>query len=858
MKTPVLLLLASAVSVHAQVFWDTDPGTAGAQGATVSGASWSSASLVWWNGASNVAWGAGGGDAAFGGLPGTVQITGAQQVNDITFSSGTLTPTAAAPLSGLYQILGSTVASEPLTLVSSGADTPTIRVESGITALIAASTAGSGLGGTAGFEKTGPGTLILQRNNTGVSHGIDGTITISAGRLVFDGFSTSTMGSAEVFPNLDAVTVAPGATLWIDRPAALGGGGNLPAVTVNGGTFTLANGPQPLPALTLNAATVNTGTRLTTSSAADEGQAAAIRSTPAGLTVVSQAAAVPSVIGVSMASVEGGFTFDVANGTASPDLEVSGVITFFGGSPTVPVTKNGAGTLELSAVNGFQGDLLVNAGLVECGIGNALGAATGAGEGEVRIASGAAVDLNGYNNSRNKSWFIAGNGPGNRGAVVNNSDPIGEGSRIVDLTLTGNASIGGSGGYDIGWDPQLSAPGSINGGGFALSKRGSNEVRLRAVPSALTLSVEEGTLTTTADNGFGSNTTSVSAGTTLKGSGNISLANKISSSGDFTLAATGKVNFDGAITAGGNVTLHSATVTDTVQIGGVISGTGRSVFKTGAGEAALAGAQNYTGLTEVQEGLLRGICSLKGDLSVSKFGTLAPGNRFGILSVEGDTTVGGVWRTDIDGTNGDRLVTTGKLTLEGSASLVIESGASFTQTAYVIAEYGSLSGTFASAGTLPAGWIVDYRYNGLKQIALVLSPYQAWANVNGLSGSNALPGADPDRDGASNGIEFVMGTQPNPANPLADSRTALPTVEVDATHVIFTWRRTDEAQAAVNPAVQYSSALSSGWTTATPGSGGVTAVVDENFHGPGIDKVVTRIPRGGNARLFCRLSAVIP
>lgn len=77
--------------------------------------------------------------------------------------------------------------------------------------------------------------------------------------------------------------------------------------------------------------------------------------------------------------------------------------------------------------------------------------------------------------------------------------------------------------------------------------------------------------------------------------------------------------------------------------------------------------------------------------------------------------------------------------------------------------FSSLSGTFTSAGTLPAGWIVDCRYNGLKQIALVLSPYQAWASVNGLSGSNALPGADPDRDGAPKGIEFVMGTRPIPA-----------------------------------------------------------------------------------------------
>jgi hypothetical protein len=39
--------------------------------------------------------------------------------------------------------------------------------------------------------------------------------------------------------------------------------------------------------------------------------------------------------------------------------------------------------------------------------------------------------------------------------------------------------------------------------------------------------------------------------------------------------------------------------------------------------------------------------------------------------------------------------------------------------ALVIAGYGSLRGKFAKVDALPAGYRLDYAYNGLNQIALV-------------------------------------------------------------------------------------------------------------------------------------------
>jgi hypothetical protein len=56
-------------------------------------------------------------------------------------------------------------------------------------------------------------------------------------------------------------------------------------------------------------------------------------------------------------------------------------------------------------------------------------------------------------------------------------------------------------------------------------------------------------------------------------------------------------------------------------------------------------------------------------------------------------------------------------------------------------------------------------------------PYLDWAATMGLSGAAAAFDADPDGDGIANGLEFVLGGQPNPANPGWNSLHLLPTAE---------------------------------------------------------------------------------
>jgi hypothetical protein len=99
---------------------------------------------------------------------------------------------------------------------------------------------------------------------------------------------------------------------------------------------------------------------------------------------------------------------------------------------------------------------------------------------------------------------------------------------------------------------------------------------------------------------------------------------------------------------------------------------------------------------------------------------------------------------DLDGASGlaDTLEVSGELNLSGVV-LEVNEMTSLDDPAYVIAEYGSLVGTFSSAN-LPTGYSLDYAYDG-NQVAVV---------------SDALPGADTDGDGATDGDEVIAGTDP--------------------------------------------------------------------------------------------------
>ena len=236
-----------------------------------------------------------------------------------------------------------------------------------------------------------------------------------------------------------------------------------------------------------------------------------------------------------------------------------------------------------------------------------------------------------------------------------------------------------------------------------------------------------------------------------------------------------------------------------------------ALTKTGAGTQVLNGSCSFTGTTLVNGGTLEvnspsyasavtvnGGGTLGGDgtlssvvIAIDAGATIAPGSSVGVLTAAADVDLGGgTLAIEIDDAStpmSDRLDVGGALTLTGGTLEVTAIGPA-TQSAYVIASYGTLEGTFATVDA-PAGYTVDYAHEG-NRIALVAggaSDYDTWAM--GIPGFvETGPAADPDGDGVLNRDEYAYGldpTDPGDFNPIKS--------DLDKATGRFTYTRRDPA-----------------------------------------------------------------
>lgn len=340
--------------------------------------------------------------------------------------------------------------------------------------------------------------------------------------------------------------------------------------------------------------------------------------------------------------------------------------------------------------------------------------------------------------------------------------------------------------------------------------------------------------------------------------------------------------------------------TDAHTVANVISGAGQAFIGLTAGTAdqvvTYTGTKSYTGSTTVRSGTLRvntalpaspvvvesaGTLGGTGTLGAAATvaGTLAPGASVGTLASTADVALENgsriAWEiADWNGSAGSGYdtLTAASLTVNAIAAspavVVITPDAlvNFSESAktFTLATTtGGIAGldpgeitvdasAFAGTGT----WSVATSGN-LLQLSYTPgggSPYAAWETANGIAGAGA--DTDSDFDGIPNGIEFVIGG--DPSGPGSASQALLPTATVDATHLTFVFRRTDDS-AGFNPYVEYGSALT-GWTEAEGGVAGVVITEDNNFHGGNTDRVTVIIPRAlaSGGKLFARLRIEVP
>lgn len=274
----------------------------------------------------------------------------------------------------------------------------------------------------------------------------------------------------------------------------------------------------------------------------------------------------------------------------------------------------------------------------------------------------------------------------------------------------------------------------------------------------------------------------INGGTANIGADIISLKNPAATGTTLTTTLTlagGTLNMNGhAIGASGTnqvpisqVNLPAAGQTATLSSLGGTGINGAGLTLSSGGTLNLTGTNTYTGNTAVTSGTLLlmgsytgggtfsvgtgatlgGTGSTTSGVTVASGGTLAPGDALGTLSV-GSATIAGTLQialNDASTPNVDELMDSGSLDISDPGSAVnFNVTGTPSQSAYIFATYGSLTGTFGTATGVPSGYTIDYNYQGKNDIALVSSsavPEPASLGLLALGALGMIPRRRRDR-----------------------------------------------------------------------------------------------------------------
>jgi autotransporter-associated beta strand protein len=423
-------------------------------------------------------------------------------------------------------------------------------------------------------------------------------------------------------------------------------------------------------------------------------------------------------------------TLAVSNSALNYTFSGSGSL---GGSMTL--VKDGTNALTLGTANTYSGATTVKAGTLILGNATALGA----GSANATIQNGATLNLNGntVGSGSLQPVVASGGGAGGNGAIINSgADQI---NALLNLTLTGDTTIGGTG--QIGIRTSADAQPGLVANGHKLTKTGSNTLNLNGGQTVAGLTnvwftdigdidIQQGIISFERRAALGNpaNTITVEADAALNlFSLNPSLpvpTNRVVLNNG-ALQGTGAVGdantFGGQITLNGgsnsiNVVQWIGTSGQTVlNLNGPIVGSGGVQFSASNTVIQLAGNNTYSGNTVVANGTLtlaygsaltgtpNIIVSSNATLDVSALapwtlgasqtlggagavngsilanGTIAPGLPIGTLTVNGDLTLAGNVTVNVDKSlvqPNDVIAVNGALNNTGAGTVtIVNSGA---------------------------------------------------------------------------------------------------------------------------------------------------------------------------------------
>ena len=360
-------------------------------------------------------------------------------------------------------------------------------------------------------------------------------------------------------------------------------------------------------------------------------------------------------------------TLNTAN--ANNSITLSGVIS--GTSTAGTLTAQGSGTVLLSGINSYTGATNITGGTVQVTNSNSLGAIPG---GAVTISNGGTLDIGGGTanaiNFGAKQFNISGAGVGGNGAIVNSSATNSQNNAFQNITLTGDATIGGT----SRWDMRGGAP-VLNLGTNTLTKTGSNQVSIvgGTISGDGNIVVNQGEFAIqTTSNATGAGTFTFNNGTTLglwHNTGTVTTA--MAFNGTNTV-----LNESGASVIGSNLTVNGTTNFNILNAGTTPS-------LTLNGQLAINGAANFniaagTSLT------------LAGPLAGSGTATMIGADATGILALGANQLFNGTLNLasgtlDLAGFN----LTLNTLHITGNSTIDFGAGvASILNTTYFIIDPG--------------------------------------------------------------------------------------------------------------------------------------------------------------------------
>jgi len=491
-----------------------------------------------------------------------------------------------------------------------------------------------------------------------------------------------------------------------------------------------------------------------------------------------------------------------AGGTATFSGKISDASTYGGDTSYVPVKILAGGTVELSGNNTYKGTTAVRGGtLLLAGYNNALGAATSnVSLGDVVTApSGGDVKVATTSDSvlSDGQWWTWGFSGGvlNFTTAVTTVDGVSlsAGDRILykdaqNAERTGVYTYTDSTHWTRSTDLNTAAAftsglrvhvtnGTLNGGknyylyeGLVTSQYPSPVLGHTAGDGSSAMFFFNEDVPSTSDVALLTNDA-------LTISRNIDVTNNLSTGksilgGNSAVAST----FSGTVALSKNLTVTAAS-SGTATFSGAINGS-NTVTKEGLGTVKFSTAKAYTGTTSVTAGTLevdntlassavsvgsggtlQGTGTLSGTLSVTGTGVVSPGLAAGDTLHAGATTISGHLAVQVDDLANSELMSSGAVNLSGGTVDVTVGGGGFTQPYYVIAQGSSITGTLPSVTT---GYVLTKVGNQLQLSQPPTNTYSNWMSTNypSITGTDALPTANPSHDGISNLVKYALDLNP--------------------------------------------------------------------------------------------------